>query len=215
MIELVCIDDVIKGYKDIPVRHYSKFIDQFEFVYVGTTQPLLVTKDSVRKWFYSFTPDRRSAFRDAGYIQHLLDNPSCFGLEKNKKIVIDNEMLHVESHKPFEPAVKTLSAVNNYRDGLIAEKKLLEDKLLVSTHAESIEINDAIAILDRFLAELSTIYSPERLKPYIKGMQIEENASDYFKQHGGNMEHFEALPEYGIDQQLSRIMTSDSISSKP
>lgn len=189
MIELVSIDDVIKGFKDIPNRYYFNFMEQFSYFHVGTGQEFLVTKESVRRWFDSFSPERRAAFRDAGYIQYLLDTPSTYVAE-NGRLVIDTQILHTASNEPFEHAVLRIAKAHEFRDGLIEERKMRIESLKVSTEAESAAINERVEYIDSNIDIVNKTYRPEKLARYYRGMLMCGNPFDIFKEIGGDIARF-------------------------
>ncbi|MBZ9612683.1 hypothetical protein [Rheinheimera maricola] len=189
MTELVNIDDVIKGYKDIPHRYYFKFMERFRYFHVGTAQEFLVTKESVKRWFDSFPPERRAAFRDAGYIQNLLDTPSTYVAE-NDRLVIDTQILHTSSNEPFEHAVMRIAKEHEFRDELIEERKVAIESLKVSTETESAAINSRIEFIDSYIEKVNAIYRPEKLARYYRGMLMCGNPFDIFKEIGGDIARF-------------------------
>ena len=189
MIELVSIDDVLKGYKNVPARYYFKFLDQFECFHVGTAQELLVTKDSVRRWFAGFSPKQRAAFRDADFIQALLDTPPEF-LTYENKLIVNGEYLHDGVKEPFEHAVMRIAKVHEFRDELIEDRKIQIEKLEVSTEAESVDIQERIAYIDQYLVKVNETYSPGKLARYYRGMLWYGHPSKLYEEIGGDIAHF-------------------------
>lgn len=190
MIELLKIDDVIKGYKDIPYRYYDKFFLQFEFYHSGTTQVLLATKESVRSWFESFSAERKATFRDAAYIQKLLDEPAIYTVDLNNFLVDQGRRLHGPSNQPFEVVVMLIGYNNSFREELLAERRKLTEELKLSTEAECVEINLRLADINQALERVNRVLNASKLAPYYKGMLLEQNASDVFDAFGADIARF-------------------------
>lgn len=190
MIELLNIEDVIKGYKDIPFRYYDEFFLRFEFFNAGTTQVLLAKKDSVKSWFDSFSTERKATFRDAAYIQKLLDEPSVYTVSLNNYLFDGGRRVHEPMSQPFENVVMIIAYNNLFRESLIEEKRTLQEALQVSTEAECIEINNRIAYLNVNLERVNSVLNGPKLAPYYKGMLLDENASDVFDAIGANIACF-------------------------
>ena len=190
VIELLNIDDVIKGYKDIPYRYYDKFFLRFDFFHVGTTQALLATKESVRRWFDSFSTERKATFRDAGYIQSLLDKPSVYTVNLNNYLVDQGRRLHGPTKEPFENVIRLIGYNSLFREELIEENRKLHEELQVSTETESVEINNRIADINSYLERVNSVLNTSKLAPYYKGMLLDEDASDVFDALGADIACF-------------------------
>ena len=194
-IELLIIDDVIKGYRDIPTRYYAKFKWNFVYTDFGFTQEFFITKDSVRQWFNKFTDEQRATFRDANYIQSLLDTPSLFTFE-SKNLYCGGYELCETVKETFEESVKRISPKHEFRVELLEENEKYREMLTLSTEAESKIIKERIAFNEMSLAQIHSVYRPEVLARYYRGMLWYGDPYAIFNEIGGDLAHFEWLPKY-------------------
>ena len=192
--ELLIIDDVIKGYRDIPSRYYAKFKRNFVYTDFGFTQEFFITKDSVRRWFTNFTDKQRATFRDANYIQSLLDTPSLFTF-KGKNLYCGGYELCETVKEPFEQSVKRIAQKHEFRVELIEENKKYREMLQVSTEAESKIIKADIAFNETSLNHIHTVYRADILARYYRGMLWYGDPYAIYNEIGGDIAHFSWLPE--------------------
>lgn len=187
--ELLIIDDVIKGFRDVPDRYYANFMGNFVHIDFGTTQEFFITKDSVRRWFFNFSEKERATFRDAGYIQKLLDEPSFFSF-RNKSLLCAGRALHEVSKEPFEHYAQRVDHQNKFREELLEDKRKLEEGLKVSTAAESKVIEEHLALTNEYLEKVNAIYNPAKLAHVYRGMGFDEDPVELFEKRGGDVAYF-------------------------
>lgn len=163
MIELVSIDEIIKGYKDIPARYYPRFFSKFSFFHVGTSQEFFVTKDSVKTWLANFSAARKANFRNIEYIDYLLQRKSDFTIIQGEYLYFKDRCLHGAIYTPFEIQLELFEHSARFREELIAANELLNKQLELSTTAECVEIINQIANNDEALSTVNKKLNSEKM----------------------------------------------------